>query len=154
MELITHEPVILVEHCDDGNFKAHPDGLKALRLIKASGIKVICIAGQYRQGKSYLANKLMGQQSGFGVGHTVVGKTRGVWMWATDGGEGGEADGAPAADGPARAAPAAARLARVTGGDCPTAESASLTNSSSASTACANHNPRTAVTQKNWQIDE
>lgn len=91
MELITPEPVILVEHCDDGNFNTHPDGLDALRRIRASGIKVICIAGQYRQGKSYLANKLMCQQSGFGVGHTVAGKTRGVWMWAADGGEGGEA---------------------------------------------------------------
>jgi hypothetical protein len=43
------------------------------------------------------------------------------------------------------AAPAAARLARATAGDCATAEPASLTNSLSASTACATHNPCTAV---------
>jgi len=91
MELLTEKPVLLVEHCARGEFKPHRDGLEVLRRIRATGIKVVCVAGPFRLGKSYLANKLMGQQSGFGIGHTTQGKTRGVWMWAKDGGVDGEA---------------------------------------------------------------
>lgn len=37
--------------------------------------------GRYRTGKSFLLNRLIGQQAGFVVGPTVERCTRGIWVW-------------------------------------------------------------------------
>lgn len=42
---------------------------------------VICVAGLYRTGKSYLLNRLLGRQDGFEIGPTINSCTKGLWMW-------------------------------------------------------------------------
>ena len=45
-------------------------------------LAVIGVVGRYRSGKSFLLNRLLGQQSGgFKVAHETEGCTRGVWLW-------------------------------------------------------------------------
>lgn len=44
-------------------------------------IAVICVAGLYRTGKSYLLNRLLGRQDGFEIGPTTNSCTKGLWMW-------------------------------------------------------------------------
>ncbi len=42
---------------------------------------ILAITGPYRSGKSFLANLLMNQMSGFKTGSTVNACTRGLWIW-------------------------------------------------------------------------
>jgi hypothetical protein len=44
-------------------------------------IGVICVAGLYRTGKSYLLNRLLGRQDGFEIGPTTNSCTKGLWIW-------------------------------------------------------------------------
>jgi hypothetical protein len=44
-------------------------------------VAVICVAGLYRTGKSYLLNRLLGRQDGFEIGPTINSCTKGIWMW-------------------------------------------------------------------------
>lgn len=44
-------------------------------------IAVIAIAGPYRSGKSFLANRFIGRMKAFQIGSTVQSCTRGIWMW-------------------------------------------------------------------------
>uniref|UniRef100_A0A673INK8 Guanylate binding protein 1 n=1 Tax=Sinocyclocheilus rhinocerous TaxID=307959 RepID=A0A673INK8_9TELE len=44
-------------------------------------VVVVSVVGLYRTGKSYLMNRLAGQQSGFALGSTIESKTKGIWMW-------------------------------------------------------------------------
>uniref|UniRef100_A0A8C5P3G0 Guanylate-binding protein 6-like n=1 Tax=Jaculus jaculus TaxID=51337 RepID=A0A8C5P3G0_JACJA len=44
-------------------------------------VVVVAIAGLYRTGKSYLMNRLAGQNRGFPLGSTVQSETKGIWMW-------------------------------------------------------------------------
>ena len=47
-------------------------------------ICVIVVVGPYRSGKSYLLNQLIpSKESVFELGHTMVSKTKGIWMWDT-----------------------------------------------------------------------
>ena len=46
-----------------------------------SNVDVICIAGIYRSGKSYLLNRLLGRQDGFEIGPTIASCTKGLWIW-------------------------------------------------------------------------
>lgn len=46
-----------------------------------TNIAVICIAGIYRSGKSYLLNRLLGRQDGFEIGPTISSCTKGLWIW-------------------------------------------------------------------------
>jgi GTPase SAR1 family protein len=46
-----------------------------------SNLAVICIAGIYRSGKSYLLNRLLGRQDGFEIGPTISSCTKGLWIW-------------------------------------------------------------------------
>ena len=64
-----------------GNFTVNEEAIEALRKISGP-IAVVAIAGLYRTGKSYLVNRIVGQQSGFQVGPTVEACTRGIWMWS------------------------------------------------------------------------
>ncbi|KAI8585245.1 guanylate-binding protein [Geranomyces variabilis] len=47
-----------------------------------SPVVVATVVGTYRYGKSFLMNQLAGRQSGFELGPTIEGKTRGIWLWA------------------------------------------------------------------------
>uniref|UniRef100_G1Q6J6 GB1/RHD3-type G domain-containing protein n=1 Tax=Myotis lucifugus TaxID=59463 RepID=G1Q6J6_MYOLU len=44
-------------------------------------VVVVAIAGLYRTGKSYLMNRLAGQNHGFPLGSTMRSETKGIWMW-------------------------------------------------------------------------
>ncbi|XP_048207685.1 guanylate-binding protein 4-like [Perognathus longimembris pacificus] len=57
--------------------------LEALRLLEkiSQPLVVVAIVGLYRTGKSYLMNRLAGQNSGFPLGSTVRSETKGIWMW-------------------------------------------------------------------------
>ena len=44
-------------------------------------LAVIVIAGPYRSGKSFLANRFLNRMKGFQIGSTVQSCTRGIWMW-------------------------------------------------------------------------
>ena len=46
-----------------------------------SNVAIICIAGIYRSGKSYLLNRLLGRQDGFEIGPTIASCTKGLWIW-------------------------------------------------------------------------
>ena len=55
---------------------------KALNIIKSINghVAVFVIVGPYRQGKSYLLNRLLNISNGFSVGHTDNSCTKGIWM--------------------------------------------------------------------------
>jgi GTPase Era involved in 16S rRNA processing len=44
-------------------------------------IAIVAIAGPYRTGKSFLANRLLNQSQGFEIGATTSACTKGIWLW-------------------------------------------------------------------------
>ncbi|XP_070620790.1 guanylate-binding protein 1-like [Erythrolamprus reginae] len=72
-------PVCLIENRRN-RLKTSPKALQLLSEIRQP-VVVVSIVGLYRTGKSYLMNKLAGKKSGFSLGSTVQGKTKGIWMW-------------------------------------------------------------------------
>jgi GTPase Era involved in 16S rRNA processing len=44
-------------------------------------VAVVAIAGPYRTGKSFLANRLLNQSRGFEIGSTTQACTKGIWIW-------------------------------------------------------------------------
>ncbi|XP_067308594.1 guanylate-binding protein 1-like isoform X1 [Pseudorasbora parva] len=73
-------PVCLIENNENGKLCVRKDAKDILDGIKEP-VVVVCVVGLYRTGKSYLMNRLAGQQSGFPLGNTVESKTKGIWMW-------------------------------------------------------------------------
>ncbi|XP_034356547.1 guanylate-binding protein 3 isoform X1 [Arvicanthis niloticus] len=57
--------------------------LEAIRILEqiAQPLVVVAIVGLSRTGKSYLMNRLAGQNHGFSLGSTVQSETKGIWMW-------------------------------------------------------------------------
>lgn len=50
-------------------------------------VGVICVAGKYRTGKSFLLNRVIidtKENKGFGVGPTINPCTKGLWCWTGD----------------------------------------------------------------------
>lgn len=56
------------------------EGLKFLNSIDEKFGICVCV-GPYRQGKSFLLNRLFGLKTGFEVGHTDLSCTQGAWIW-------------------------------------------------------------------------
>ncbi|KAM6168302.1 guanylate-binding protein 5 [Erethizon dorsatum] len=73
------EPLCLIENTEEKLVVKQ----EALRILSAitQPIVVVAIVGLYRTGKSYLMNKLAGNEKGFSVGSTVQSHTKGIWMW-------------------------------------------------------------------------
>lgn len=76
------EPVLLVDIQPDGTFSLNQMALERLRSIREQ-ISVITVAGPYRSGKSYLLNRILGDQDhGFEIGPSVNPCTHGIWIWS------------------------------------------------------------------------
>ncbi|KAI4590779.1 hypothetical protein MJG53_001828, partial [Ovis ammon polii x Ovis aries] len=73
------DPVCLVRN-QNNQLTVNPRALKTLEQI-SQPVVVVAIAGLYRTGKSYLMNRLAGQNHGFRLGSTVRSETKGIWMW-------------------------------------------------------------------------
>ncbi|EPY90199.1 guanylate binding protein 8 [Camelus ferus] len=56
---------------------------KALQILGeiSQPVVVVAIVGPYHMGKSYLMNRLAGQNHGFPLGSTLQSETKGIWMW-------------------------------------------------------------------------
>ncbi|XP_067217979.1 guanylate-binding protein 1-like isoform X2 [Chanodichthys erythropterus] len=72
-------PICLVENVND-SLCVCKGAIEFLSRIKEP-VVVVSVVGLYRTGKSYLMNRLAGQQSGFALGNTIESKTKGIWMW-------------------------------------------------------------------------
>ncbi|XP_020844437.1 guanylate-binding protein 1-like isoform X2 [Phascolarctos cinereus] len=77
--LLMSAPVCLIEN-SNGQFMVNQDALQVLTTV-TQPVVVVAIVGLYRTGKSYLMNKLAGQNTGFSLGSTVQSHTKGIWMW-------------------------------------------------------------------------
>uniref|UniRef100_A0A8C3WMH3 GB1/RHD3-type G domain-containing protein n=1 Tax=Catagonus wagneri TaxID=51154 RepID=A0A8C3WMH3_9CETA len=75
----TMDPICLVKN-QKNHLTVNPKALKILDEI-SQPVVVVAIAGLYRTGKSYLMNRLAGQNHGFRLGSTVRSETKGIWMW-------------------------------------------------------------------------
>nr|XP_055059163.1 guanylate-binding protein 1-like [Misgurnus anguillicaudatus] len=73
-------PVCLIENDKNGKLCVSKEGKDILDMINGP-VVVVSVVGLYRTGKSYLMNRLAGQQSGFALGNTIESKTKGIWMW-------------------------------------------------------------------------
>uniref|UniRef100_A0A8C1JUV3 Guanylate-binding protein 1-like n=1 Tax=Cyprinus carpio TaxID=7962 RepID=A0A8C1JUV3_CYPCA len=72
-------PICLVENVN-GSLSVYKQAIEFLSRINEP-VVVVSVVGLYRTGKSYLMNRLAGQQSGFALGNTIESKTKGIWMW-------------------------------------------------------------------------
>ncbi|XP_061039908.1 guanylate-binding protein 6-like isoform X2 [Eubalaena glacialis] len=73
------DPICLVEN-DNELLSVNQKALQILEKI-SQPLVVVAIVGLYRTGKSYLMNRLTGQNHGFSLGSTVQSETKGIWMW-------------------------------------------------------------------------
>ncbi|CAI2384081.1 unnamed protein product [Moneuplotes crassus] len=66
----------------DGLFEVNSNAMNLIQeWDNSKKIAILCIAGPYRSGKSYLANRILKQNSGFNIGSTTMACTKGIWMW-------------------------------------------------------------------------
>ncbi|XP_008849853.1 guanylate-binding protein 4-like [Nannospalax galili] len=72
-------PICLVENRKE-QLAVNPEAIQILDKI-SQPLVVVVIVGLYRTGKSYLMNRLAGQNHGFPLGSTVQSETKGIWMW-------------------------------------------------------------------------
>ncbi|KAI7809834.1 guanylate binding protein 1, partial [Triplophysa rosa] len=73
------QPIGLVKNVC-GSLQVCKDAIEFLNGINEP-VVVVSVVGLYRTGKSYLMNRLAGQQTGFALGNTIESKTKGIWMW-------------------------------------------------------------------------
>ncbi|XP_039694710.1 guanylate-binding protein 6-like [Pteropus medius] len=71
-------PICLVENTNQ-RLSVNQQALQILDKI-SQPVVVVAIVGLYRTGKSYLMNRLAGQNHGFPLGSTVQSETKGIWM--------------------------------------------------------------------------
>ncbi|MCJ8745026.1 hypothetical protein PDJAM_G00125580 [Pangasius djambal] len=74
------EPVCLICNDSEGQLCVVKEAKEILDGI-TQPVVVVSVVGLYRTGKSYLMNRLAGQQTGFALGSTIESKTKGIWMW-------------------------------------------------------------------------
>ncbi|XP_076402946.1 guanylate-binding protein 6-like [Peromyscus maniculatus bairdii] len=72
-------PICLVENFKE-QLSVNQKAIEILDMI-SQPVVVVAIVGLYRTGKSYLMNRLAGQNHGFPLGSTVQSETKGIWMW-------------------------------------------------------------------------
>lgn len=65
-----------------GHFEVTSNAMEFLdSLPRNIKVSVVAIAGPYRTGKSFLANRLLNQSKGFEIGSTTEACTKGIWIW-------------------------------------------------------------------------
>ena len=64
------EAIPFIQISDDGVFEVDSRAMSLLQKHDSKKIAVIAIAGSYRTGKSFLANRFLGQMKGFEIGST------------------------------------------------------------------------------------
>ncbi|XP_076837095.1 guanylate-binding protein 3-like [Brachyhypopomus gauderio] len=74
------EPLCLIGSDSEGQLYVLKEAKAILEKI-TQPVVVVSVVGLYRTGKSYLMNRLAGQQTGFSLGNTIESKTKGIWMW-------------------------------------------------------------------------
>lgn len=81
--MITENPIEIIKLNYDGRNVTVELNNEALNVLKRyeKPAKVVSIIGEYRTGKSYFANRLLGLKTGFPVIYGIDGITKGVWMW-------------------------------------------------------------------------
>uniref|UniRef100_A0A8D2AST0 GB1/RHD3-type G domain-containing protein n=1 Tax=Sciurus vulgaris TaxID=55149 RepID=A0A8D2AST0_SCIVU len=72
-------PICLVEN-NNQQLMVNQEAIQILEKI-SQPVVVVAIVGLYRTGKSYLMNRLAGQNCGFPLGSTIQSETKGIWMW-------------------------------------------------------------------------
>ncbi|XP_036418328.1 guanylate-binding protein 1 [Colossoma macropomum] len=80
MSHIMKEPICLISSDHEGQLRVQEEAKAILDEI-TQPVVVVSVVGLYRTGKSYLMNRLAGQQKGFALGSTIESKTKGIWMW-------------------------------------------------------------------------
>ncbi len=80
MESSTPRAIQLISIDSDGKCSLNPEAEEFISKIDRN-ISVICVAGLYRTGKSYLLNRLLNRQNGFEIGSTIKSCTKGIWVW-------------------------------------------------------------------------
>ncbi|KAM5256395.1 guanylate-binding protein 6-like [Ctenodactylus gundi] len=73
------DPVCLVENNNE-QLSVNQEAIRMLEQI-SEPVVVVAVVGLHRTGKSYLMNRLAGQNHGFSLGSTVQSTTKGIWMW-------------------------------------------------------------------------
>ena len=73
-------PIQLFSIAPNGNFVLNREAIEMIRGVKKK-LAIVAVAGQYRTGKSYLLNRLIGRQNGFELGSTINPCTKGLWIW-------------------------------------------------------------------------
>jgi hypothetical protein len=71
-------PVCLISQQGD-QLRVHEDGLALLDSLGSSPLATLAVAGNYRTGKSFFLNQLVGAKNT--VGSTTESCTRGIWVW-------------------------------------------------------------------------
>lgn len=75
------QPIQLVTLDSEGSFEITYEGSQFLSSLADKKLSVLSITGPYRSGKSFLANLIMNQMSGFKTGSTTNACTKGIWAW-------------------------------------------------------------------------
>lgn len=76
-----NEALPLIQVSQNGKFYVEQKAAEILASISGK-IIIVCVAGPYRTGKSFLLNCLIGNQGdGFQVGKTIRACTKGIWLW-------------------------------------------------------------------------
>lgn len=74
------KPIQFISIDSDGKCLLNPEAEAFINQLDKN-IAVICVAGLYRTGKSYLLNRILDRQSGFEIGSTIKSCTKGIWLW-------------------------------------------------------------------------
>ncbi len=75
-----NKPIQFISIDKNGRCQINSEAIEMISAINEN-IAIVCVAGLYRTGKSYLLNRLLGRQDGFEIGPTINSCTKGLWIW-------------------------------------------------------------------------
>lgn len=80
MNSIQMERPIRFIQSTENDFKINDEAMEFFSSCEKP-VVVLAVAGRYREGKSYLANYLLGEQKGFALGSTLESETKGKYRF-------------------------------------------------------------------------